>query len=763
MKLFVDRPLATMAATFVAVSVAAFYVSGIYKLWTAVLAVIIAVIVFILSLIGHGGRVRAFAKAHRTHIAGISLAAVLAALVSYAYMDVWYASVRARDGDEAEVNGYVTDTVYESSYGSGYRVTVTHINGKRQKLGAILELPYAGELSVGDEFSADVEFAALGIEGSFDEEAYYLPRGVVTSIEVDDAESLEVTGKHDGFDVSIAKLRRRISAILSVTMDGIEDHGIPEAIFIGQRGALDDDVSRDFRYIGASHMLAVSGLHLTVLIGGIEAMLIRLRLKKSKNIILIFLTIAYMALTGFSASVARAGIMLIIYYLSDYARRGPDGVTSLFVAAAIIMLISPASAADTGLFLSITAMLGCLFSERVFIPDRLKEALKAFRKRGKFCRRLANAFRRAYGSAAISVAAMMFTLPVMWAAFGRVSLLSPLSTLLLLLPVKWILYLCPLMVLTFRLVPLSSSCIASLCGLLCRMIAWISSSLAGIGGTSVSLSGEFPFAAIGCLIITVCLVTALVLGRRGARRSVSAAIAVFVLVAITSGVYFSVYDAEGVDYVNYLKSDGFIVNDGRRVLICDISDGAWTAASLFVTEAASERVDVYMMTHLHSRHIRTFKRLCRREYVGEVWLPMPESDDEAEVYASICDAAERYGVTVFGYERGDTLSFGSTDIETVPRTMIKRSTHPIVAVAFASGAGRTVYIGSSVHESRLYEYAVDMCHGADEVVFGIHGPVYKGGASYHLGDGVRVMFATAEVADYLLDYNQTDGFLLYGE
>lgn len=762
MKLLADRPLAALAGTFVAVSVAAFYLPGVYKMWAAVLSIATALLVTVLSMLKRICRAGELARTHRARIAGIALSTAAAALVSYAYMDVWYASHKARSGEQAEVRGYVTDTVYESSYSSSYRVTVTHINGKRQKLGVILELPYAAELSLGDAFLADVEFAALDADGSFDEEAYYLPRGVAVTAEIDDPEALIVTGKHEGIDVAVSQMRRKISAMLGVLLDGIEDYGIPEALFVGERGELDYEVARNFRYIGASHMLAVSGMHLAILIGGLDAVLRRWMLKEPKNIILIFFTIAYMALTGFSSSVVRAGIMMIIYYLSHYARREPDGVTSLFVAAATIMLVSPASAADIGLLLSVTAMLGCLFADRIFIPDEMREALKAFGKRGKICKRISRAFRLVYSSVAISVSAMLFTLPVMWLSFGRVSLLSPIAALVLLLPVKWILYLCPVMVLAFHLVPVSS-CASALCGMLCQLIARISSALSGIRAASVSLSTAFPPVAVGCMIITVCLVMALFSGRRGALCSISAAGVVFIFVAVMSGIRFMIYDADGVNYINCSKNDSIVINDGHRVLICDISDGSWTSTSVTVAEAESEIVNAYMLTHLHLRHVRTFERLCRREYVDEVWLPSPEEDDEAVVYASICAAAEKYGVTVLEYERGDILSFGSIEIETMPRTMISRSTHPVIAVAFSAENGRTVYIGSSVHESGLYEYAVDMCQNADEVVFGIHGPVCRGGAEYYIGNSAHITFATAEIADFLLDYNPTRDFSVYGE
>ncbi len=749
--MFRDRPLACAAAVFVAVSTAARFLPGEIKLpLAAAMTVFFAAALLLSSVRGGDGRIRSFLRERRGVTAGMCVFALAALAVSYMYFDVRYASFRSRAGTAAEVRGYVTDVVYENSYSGVYGVKLLYINGSREYAGALVETDFAAGLEIGSEFSANVEFEALDAE----EEQYRVSRGVLVRARVDGADDLSYKGEHGGADVETAKLRRRISSYIGAAV-GKDGGGIPEALFVGDRDRLDDVINRDFTYIGALHLLAVSGLHLTVLVGGLERILRRFMKKTPRSVLLICFTIAYMILSGLPSSVMRAGTMTVIYYLSSFARREADSVTSLFSAAALIMLVSPGSAGDTGLLLSVTAMLGCIFADRLFFTERMREALRAAAGRGVLCKCISRVAAWVYTSVMISVSAMLFTLPAAWLSFGRISLLSPLSTLVLSLPVKLILYLCPIMLL-LSWSPALAGVPAAICGLLCRFAAGAAGALSQIRGAGIMLSGEAPAALFACAAVAVCLFSSLVMKRRGALCAFCAAGAIFAVTAAVSVMLPA--HADGVSYMNSGKNDVFLVRDGGEVMICDITDGAWGTAYDAADGAGCDRIGAYMLTHLHRRHVGTFERLCSRRYVDEVWLPSPETDAEGDVFRSICEAAEKYGVTVLEYDRGAELCFGKSRIETLPTPLLKRSTHPVLALGFECGGEKTVYIGASVHESEIFDSARRMCRGADTVVFGIHGPVYKSGADFGLAGSVRVIFAAEDVALHMRGMNRTNEF-----
>ncbi len=755
MRLFHDRPLASAAAAFVAVSVAARYMSGEMKLLLGAAVLMLAVFALAASSVKRW-EIFAPLRKMRGAIAAVSLFALGAVAVSYVFFDVWCASWSARGGERAFVNGYVTDVEYENGYSGSYRVTLTSVDGRQTRAGAILEADFAVGFELGDEFSANVEFESLaGDEWG----SYYIAHGVLVRASVSGADALSYADEHEGIDIAVGRLRERISSVLA-SVSGNDGGGIPEALFVGDREKLDDVIYRDFTYIGALHLLAVSGLHLSVLIGGLDRLLRRFMRKTPRCALLMCFTVAYMLLTGLSPSVTRAGLMMVIYYLENFARREADSVTSLFSAAALIMLVSPGSAGDVGLLLSVTAMLGCLFADKLFFTDGMKKAVHEFAEHGVLCKCISRAASWLYVSVMISVSAMLFTLPVSWLSFGRISLLSPLSALLLSLPVKLILYLCPLLLL-LSWSPALVSAPALLCGAICKFTAGTAGAISQIRGAGIMLSGESIAATIACAAVAVCLFSSLVMKRRGAICAFCAAGAIFTVTAAVSVILPA--HADGVFYMNRGKNDVFLVRDGGEVLICDITDGTWSPTNDAVSSADCDRIGAYMLTHLHRRHINTIERLCSRRYVDRLLLPSPETEAEYGIFDSICDVAEKYGVTVLEYDRGTELSFGKTQIETLSTSFIKRSTHPTIALGFERDGERTVYIGASVHESEIFESARLMCRDADEVIFGIHGPVYKSGADFGLDAGARVIYASAYVADYLLDHNKTDSFSVYGD
>ncbi len=763
MRLFEARPLAAFCALFAAVSALAYNLDGREKLILLLLTAAAAALFFAAAAFPVPERM----KKLRPRAASLALAVAAALSVSFWFFDIVFASYDALDGEDGRVSGYVTGVVYETGFGSSYKVTLTKTERGSARAGALLEAEFDAGLAVGDVFTADVVYSALGVDGSFDERAYYTPRGVRVKVTVKSPEMIKAgTGDAPGplgkTEIFFAEARERISDILGGAVDGKGGGGLPQALLVGDRDGIGDSLFRDFKYIGAVHLLAVSGLHMTVLIGAADRLLGTFLNRKRKNAVLILLTVLYMALTGFSASVTRAGLMLILFYAAYFVRRTPDSVTSLFVAAAVIMAVSPASAGDVGLLLSVTAMLGCLFANKIFVSGALKRALAGLSSRGKPGKIAASFIGWAASSLAVSFAALLFTLPTVWLEFGRVSLLSPLSTLLLTLPVTGILYLSPAIVLTAG-VPFICSPLSTVCGALCRVTESVASLLSRIEGAGIPLGG----AVLGvCFFTAGCLFAALVLGRRGALCSISLAALSFFVVCAAATVHAHTFKNDAVAYVNYGKNDAFAVTDGVRLLVCDISDGSWTPTSLAVEkgkESGAERIEVYMLTHLHRRHISTLSKLLGREYVREVWLPEPETEDERQIYDELSGLAKDGGVGVRTYSRGDAETFGSITVGTFPRTMISRSTHPVLAAVFDTEDGRVIYVGASVHESGIYGNAAGMCRGADTVIFGIHGPVYKSGAGYGLGEDTRAVYASQSTADFMFGENRTKYFSVYGE
>ena len=120
-------------------------------------------------------------------------------------------------------------------------------------------------------------------------------------------------------------------------------------------------------------------MHVAILMLGVDKFLYLLRVgRQSRTIIGCIACLLFMALTGFPITVCRAGFMLIISSVLYLLTGCKDGITSLMLAGAIIVLIYPYSAVDIGLWLSIVAT-GGLFIASELLNQKYSED-KGFKK-----------------------------------------------------------------------------------------------------------------------------------------------------------------------------------------------------------------------------------------------------------------------------------------------------------------------------------------------------------------------------------------------
>lgn len=676
-----------------------------------------------------------------------ALAVLFAAVLMYLTVDRQLMTAASLVGTDARIEALITEIKSETVYSGSYTADILTVDGEDVTLTARFETEFSSDLAVGDVISVQVMFEELTDDGAYDLKTNGFRRGVTVLAVSEDAESLSVTGHRDDVLSALEAVQKRISAVLSVSSElSGGDCGLMQTLFIGDRTELDGVVRRDFTYAGISHLLAVSGMHLSIVIGGFEALLKKLTLHKTpRTLILIAVTLLYMGLTGFSASVLRAGLMLILYQISYFSGREADRITSLFLAVGLIILISPFSASDVGLLLSFSAMLACIAADET-VSKRADTALSRMSAKGNFMRLVSYVFRFILHSLSVSLYASVFTLPVMWLHFGRISLLAPLGTLMLSLPVTAILYLTPFVFLTFR-VPWLWAVFAYPCAWICRLSASLAAALAKIRNAELLLPSEDAVTAIALCVIVVCVTCLILLPKRYAAVSGCVAVAVAAAIAISSVHYRQTYDKNTVFYLNNNKNEGFVIADGADALVVDISNGGSYITSAAVEIAREElRADVnaYMLTHLHRRHIKTTKKLLESEYIDRLILPAPADADETAIYNELSALAEKYGAETYAYIPGTEFAYGDIMIDTAA-AYIDRSVHPTVILAFESEGTRSAYIGSSVHESELFSLALDICRNSEEVIFGIHGSIPKSGADYLLTDSQRVTYASEEL------------------
>ena len=185
-------------------------------------------------------------------------------------------------------------------------------------------------------------------------------------------------------------------------------------IMIGDKGELDDEIITDFKNSSLTHMLAVSGAHISYVILGLSLLLKKTSSRLKKIFIICFL-IFFVGVTNFTPSVQRASIMAILMMVSPMLYRRHDTYTSIAFSCLIILIINPYSILDIGFQLSFGGTLGI-----ILLYNNLTQK---FKNQGKIRQYI-------FSSICVSACANLIITPVMAFNFNTISLTFWISNLL---------------------------------------------------------------------------------------------------------------------------------------------------------------------------------------------------------------------------------------------------------------------------------------------------------------------------------------------
>lgn len=272
--------------------------------------------------------------------------------------------------------------------------------------------------------------------------------------------------------------------------------GLLRAMVLGDSGGVSEEDMSRFRQLGVSHILVVSGLHMTILAGFMQFLLCRFPIRKAvRNALTALVLVLFLALSGFQPSACRGAAMYGVLLLADSTGRRADSLNSLGLAVLLVCLFAPFSGGDLGFALSVLATLG------IVVLYRPVYQVLAGKRLAGLARRL---WKPVAASLAVTAAALLGTFPVQLAVFGGLSLLTPLANLLLVFPSTLLLYasFCgAFLSLLPATAPLAAPFVWA-AGWLARFLLGAAGFLAQWKGTFLPLTGEVALAVvIGLLLL----------------------------------------------------------------------------------------------------------------------------------------------------------------------------------------------------------------------------------------------------------------------
>lgn len=485
--------------------------------------------------------------------------------------------------------------------------------------------------------------SGASIPGGFDFREYLLQRGM--TIGLYGADELTRSGERFSLSGLPAALQQTLSQRLMDVM-GPEAGGYAAAMLLGLRDFIPQEDQDAFRQLGISHILAVSGYHVGVLVMLISSIARRCGLsRRGRLMICVPLLCGYCLLTGAAAPVIRASLLLALRETGKLRHRQNLSLHLICASACLQLLLSPASLTSVSFQLSYSAMLGL-----TLITPTFEHALRI---RRPFLRKM-------WQLASASLGVQLGILPVQLWWFAETPLLSVLlNTVVLslagyLLALYWaVLFLLP--------IPLISQAVGTLAAWITQPVLRAIRTLGHLPGMTLWTGRPDPVSMAGLLLIAAACLWLFPPQRPRLRRFLlltGAALSAFLLIPFphteTTYMQFSVGDA-----------DAAVLHDRDRVIVIDTGTQGSGLADWLYTRRMS--VDALILTHLHEDHAGGAVDLLDRGIpIRAVYLP---ADAElAEIDPGMPELMMRLrlaGADIHYLSRGDTIAIPSGQFTTL--------------------------------------------------------------------------------------------------
>lgn len=491
--------------------------------------------------------------------------------------------------------------------------------------------------------------------GEFDSRQYYACRHIYYFMK--DGVILEKSRSYSGYLQTLLDVREHLAGIFQQAAG--TDAPVFEAMVLGEKSGLEEETKMCYQMAGIVHVLAISGMHISLLGVGLNRLLKKAGLGIFlSGMISVTVMLQYGMMTGGSVSAMRAVCMFLMAVGAELLGRCYDGMTALAVSAILLLLHSPANLYSSGFLLSFGAVPGLGIAAPVMC-------------------RLAGSKKKLLNMLLSSLAVQLMTLPVMLWFYGEVSLAG--------------------IVLNLAVLPTVGAVLAS--GVLGCLVGLISLEGAGMilmpGRTLLflyerlcMLAGSFSWCTwiggkpelwrIG--VYYVLLFLALLFGKRiiekrkDENRKKAADRIGIPVTALLVGVGICVlgwHSREGLSItcLDVGQGDGIVMETAEGC--CFLIDGGSSNKEgvgryqilPYLKSRGISRLDAIMVSHTDEDHISGIRELLT--FMGEGLtgisadrLVLPEWKEKKEAYMELEELARKAGVEVRKGKQGDVLQAG---------------------------------------------------------------------------------------------------------
>ncbi len=460
--------------------------------------------------------------------------------------------VQNLEGTSAKISGVICDIPYKNNNGYYHTLKIDTIDGKSVKpFKTILKCNSYLDADICDTFTGKVSFYEIENDPSFDFKLHYRSKDIYIKAYFNEFEEHNVKPhQNKTFMYYLLNLRREFSSNCRKIFKK-EISSVVNAIFLGEKNTLSDEMKINFDRAGIYHLLSTCGIHISILAQIILWISKKFKINsKAANVLSAFSVLILMAFTGFTPSVTKSGIIITIYLLGKTIFRNSDSLNSLGIAVLLMCIFNPNYSCSVGLLLSTFSTLGI-----IFLYDKIKKKL-IFKTKYNNLNKLID-YIASHISLGLSV--MLFTIPVVVLYYGKISLISVISNLVVypfaicILVSETIINILYLTKLTDFLVNLP----AFICKISAQSIISISKLLSKISFSSIDAGYGVFYFCLACILILITIS----LYSKSIRKSIKITILISINLIIASTLSYQIHQK------NVLRISLVPCNDGLSVVL----------------------------------------------------------------------------------------------------------------------------------------------------------------------------------------------------
>ncbi len=535
--------------------------------------------------------------------------------------------------------------------------------------------------------SVDVYTDSCVFEGSVSESSAKVPEGTVIRLQVSGKDGLSIrrgdsvtaaltyytgvnlSSRADGVrlrsygklistekgDGLLYGLRNAISDICErVFTDTKRSVSAAKAVTAGDRSGLDSFSYAVFANAGISHLLAISGLHISIITSALYYFICAFGVnRRISGIFGAVFALFYAALVGFTPGAVRAAVMMCIVVGSRTVMRRSDSITAMFAALFLLLMINPYAIFSLSLQLSFLSCLGVIvvgpYISRYELFINTKCIKAPFYKTVPL-----KLLYLLTAPALVTVAATLFAFPVTYLHFNVLSYVAPLVNVFAVPAYTYAIIITFAALLLYPLLPGLSAIVAYPADLLFRAVNNAASGLYASGVGSVSLKSEHM--AVMFAVALAGIFAVLFARRHRAKVAVSAFAAFALAFAVCSIVNASVIGSSvSVEYGCDKSVYAYVSNKGAAAYI-DMGGKYADYETVFVS--GNSIIDNYVIPCYDSNSVARFETFSARLRVRSVIAAKPENAVEYRILSSIKQLANQRNCDIIEIDPEIVLEIG---------------------------------------------------------------------------------------------------------